>query len=433
MPTARKADSTLDSERCSKKNEHVKIWVTAFFLAVTFLVCPSFASGSEVAVEGLQPWQAVVAERSLSAVTEKISGSLPDVTKEKIVSAVANKLFSGYKTDSIIFDQNKLTVKLVPAEDIPRWDVEVKIPQIQDPPLKWFNQDVINIHNEILKLIEQLPVSSLSWCDIGLKNEIIRKIGLVLPGWEPSFVIIAGNAKMSMQVSFTPKFPLVLAVDPKLDSSTLPALLVGDLRNDLLEKSAPFIGLPVVWMKKHSADMNMWTNGFLKNKTIVENTMAEPSASFSSAQISKLNVHVDSTMYSLQAWTAVYAGTNDRSAEVGLHLGRRITLSQNKAFELYGEGIFQLQAWDAEYRLGAKFSPLRGFWLGGEWSSKDNQWWAKMSTDVYPHKPYLWIRIRDDGKINTGVGWKINEFLALEVHYDARDNDFWSLRMVGNL
>ena len=141
----------------------------------------------------------------------------------------------GYKTDSIIFDQNKLTVKLVPAEDIPRWDVEVKIPQIQDPPLKWFNQDVINIHNEILKLIEQLPVSSLSWCDIGLKNEIIRKIGLVLPGWEPSFVIIAGNAKMSMQVSFTPKFPLVLAVDPKLDSSTLPALLVGDLRNDLLE------------------------------------------------------------------------------------------------------------------------------------------------------------------------------------------------------
>jgi hypothetical protein len=433
MQMVRKADSTLDSERCSKKNKQVKIWVAALFLAVTFLVCPCFASATNVTVEGVQSWQAAIAERSLNAVAAKISVNMPDSTREKIISTIADKLFTGYRTDSVVFDQNRITVKISPAEAVPQWEVEVKAPKMQEPPSKWFNEDISDVNALVMTLVETLPVSSLSWCDNGLKDEINKRIAPMLPGWEPSFVVIAEDGKMLMQISFAPKFPLVLAVDPQLDSSTLPSLLVGDLRNDLLEQSVPFIGLPVVWMKKHAADMNGWTNAFLKNKTIVENTVSNPDTSFVPAQISKLNVRVDSTMYSLQAWTAVYAGTKDRSAEVGVHLGRRLNLSENNAVELYGEGIFQLQAWDAEYRLGAKFSPLRGIWLGGEWSSKDNQWWAKLSTDTYPHKPYIWLRVSDDGKLNTGMGWKLNGFLALELHYDARDDDMWSLRMVGNL
>lgn len=53
--------------------------------------------------------------------------------------------------------------------------------------------------------------------------------------------------------------------------------------------------------------------------------------------------------------------------------------------------------------------------------------------DPQLHKPYVWLRFREDGKFNGAVGWRATENISFEVEYDARDDDRWSLKMLGNL
>ena len=56
-----------------------------------------------------------------------------------------------------------------------------------------------------------------------------------------------------------------------------------------------------------------------------------------------------------------------------------------------------------------------------------------MSVDAELHKPYAWIRLREDGVFNGALGWRATEYISFEVEYDERDEDRWSLKMIGNL
>ncbi len=48
-------------------------------------------------------------------------------------------------------------------------------------------------------------------------------------------------------------------------------------------------------------------------------------------------------------------------------------------------------------------------------------------------QPYFWVRFSENSEKNMGVGYRLNEFLSIELHYDERDDDQWSIRAVGNL
>ena len=47
---------------------------------------------------------------------------------------------------------------------------------------------------------------------------------------------------------------------------------------------------------------------------------------------------------------------------------------------------------------------VRNLWLGGEWDTEDEMWWGKLSLDAELHKPYAWIRLREDGVFNGALG-----------------------------
>lgn len=394
---------------------------------------PSFASGYTVSVEGVSPWLGRIAERSLTAVADKLQEGQSEETTKHILRVVSDRLFTGYRTSGVSLYGSVLKVALVPLGEPPLWRVELQQPQLQAPASGWFASDMARIEGAVMETVRGLPVEALSWADTGLRDEIEAAASEALPGWQPSLVVVSQGDAMLLRVSFTPQFPLVLAVSPRLSSSSLPTLLHGELKEDLMERASPFIGLPVVWAAIHTKDINKWTEDFLEDKNIVQRTASDLRANFSAGQVSHVNVEVESRHYTLGAWAAVYAGTNDRAAELGVHIGRRVRFMPGKTAELYGEGIIQLQEWSPEARLGFRLSPWGDVWLGGEWSTKDDMWWGRFTIDPRLHKPYAWFRIREDGEVNAALGWKATEYISFELHYDSRDNDTWSLRMLGNL
>lgn len=431
-----KTGSILALAKCSKKNIKCLLKrVAAYLFAVTLIMYfeTTLYAYTITSISGLTEWQKPVASRSLNAVLEKISPAADTESLKSLIKIVSDKLFGGYRTQAVSIDDGNIMIDLTPAASPPMWSVSFEPPKLSAPSAEWFNTDLSQVHEPVISLIEGVPVDALAWCDAALRDKITEVLLPMLPGWKPSFIVHYVNEKAELQISFSPELPLLLAVNPSFSSNTLPTLVNSELKHNMLGEFAPFIGLPVVWARRHSTELNKWAEGFIASQNIVSRTASVPKANFIAAPVSQLNVNVESSHYNVWGWAAVYAGTKERSAELGVHLGRRTEIVPNWYMEFYGEGILELKNWNTEGRLGMRWSPWGDVWIGGEWSSKDDMWWGRFSIDPRLHKPYAWIRVREDGEINTALGWKATEHISFELHYDDRDEDRWSLRMMGNL
>ncbi|MFA5457993.1 MAG: hypothetical protein WC261_10225, partial [Synergistaceae bacterium] len=370
------------SESFSKQDKYLfKSWVAAIFIAATLLMFTGRAFAYSVDADGVPEWLSLIIERSISAVAERMPESQSDENAEKVIEVISGKLFDGYKVDSVSISSGVIKISLSPEKTSDKWRVEVQTPQIQDPPLQWIKADIAATEKLLNELIQGLPVEALNWCDAGLKEEVIKILSPVLPGWKPTLMVHSEKEEYIMKISLSPELPLVLAVNPTLTSNSLPTLLHEDLREDLMERSSPFIGLPVIWAKRHEKEINVWTESFLLTRGIVERTSAEPKSSFSAGQVSQMKVNVESRHYTIAAWAALYAGTQDKTGEIGVHLGRKLKTFSRWNMEIYGEGIIELQDWDPEGRLGLRWSPWGDVWIGGEWSTKDSMWWGRINIE----------------------------------------------------
>lgn len=413
--------------------KYIKNWVAAFFIAATLIIYISPAYSYSVDVDGLPDWQERAVSRSLNAVAQKLSSGMDEAELIEVFKAVSEKLFKGYSLETINVTSNIVYLKFITIHTINNWLVEFNNPQLKGVPSEWFNSDLIKAKKVIELLIEGLPLESLAWCDIALKDEIEKELAHILPGWKPSFVVFSKDDLPMLEVTFSPEMPVILAFNSSFVSNSLPTLLQGEVKQDLMKEFSPFIGLPVAWAQLHSKEINSWAEGVLQTKGMVEKTASLSKVEFKAAPLSQMDVKLESRRYSIGAWASVYAGTKEKSAEFGVHLGKRVEMIPNWIMEVYGEGIIQLQDWNPEGRLGVRWSPWGDIWLGGEWSSRDDLWWIRLNIDPRLRKPYAWVRIREDGELNTALGWKATEYISFELHYDSRDSNMLGLRILGNL
>lgn len=421
----------LESSSKRKESKYRKI-VAAVLTAATFVVLFCFDAWASVEINGLPQWQASLAKQSLDAVYEGMPHDQPLSYQAEIIKTVASRIFAGYDVDASALKNGVIRVEFSAPHKKP-WRVDVNMPRLQSPALEWFTEDVKPLKPEIESMLDGVPLESVSWSDKALQDHINAVAGDMLPGWELSLLMTAKEDACEISVSFIPKMPMILAVNPSPVSNSLPIVFHGELRNRLMGESAAFIGLPVAWTAKHSEDINLWAENYVNDQHITKRSASSAEVSFSPSQISQLNVRVESRIYTIAAWAAIYAGTSDHSAELGLHLGRKVELLPNTPMEAYAEARLGLQDWDLSYRFGLRFRPLPDFWLGGEWDTDGDMWWARLAMDPQLHKPYFWVRVSEEGDFNGAVGWRATENISFEVEYDARDEDRWSLKMLGNL
>ena len=435
MQTVRKTDLSLASESFSKSpTKSYKSIVAAIFIAATFLLVSSPAWAVSITAEGLKDWQKELAVQTLTAVAESIPQSGSPAYRAEILQTVARRLFAGYRVSVVSQGRGSAVVHFDSAGEELFWRVDVAVPSLRDMPLDWFREDIKGLAGEISALLQGVPLESLSWSDRALQEKINVLAGERLPGWTPEMLVTRGDAEAVLSVSFVPQMPMILAVNPTFTSTSLPTLLYGEFREDLQGHFAPLVGLPVKWASKHSDDLSRWAEGYINDQMIVRRLNSSAEANFQASQISNMNVRIDSRNYTVAAWATIYAGTSEKSAELGVHLGRKVEIFRNLDMEAYAEGILGLRDWDIDGRFGLRWRPMvRNLWLGGEWDTEDEMWWGKLSLDAELHKPYAWIRLREDGVFNGALGWRATEYISFEVEYDERDEDRWSLKMIGNL
>jgi len=393
-------------------------------------------SPAEAAVKvfGMKDWLAEAAERSLTAVYEHMPPSGSDESKASLLRVVTNRLLTGYAVEDLRVENDEVFVYLRRQSEAPEWSVTLNAPNLTAPVDAWFRADTEGLSKELADLMSGVPLESLAWGDAELKRVADEACSACLPGWRVSLMVrIVGENSMALETSFTPEQPLVLAVTPRISSTSIPAMLHSGLRYDLTKGYAPVIGLPVAWLVRHEDDFAAMNKEILKDEYLVDRAKATPEIEVKTGSVSEVDIELESARYAAWVWMAVYAGAEDKYPEVGLHFGRRASLLPGWTSELYLELITELDDFGLETRLGMRWSPWRNLWFGGEWSSKDDDWWLRASFAPRHKNPYAWARVNLEGETNAALGLRINDFFSVEIHYDSRDDDPWNLRAIVNL
>ncbi|MDR2137071.1 MAG: hypothetical protein LBO68_02165 [Synergistaceae bacterium] len=388
-----------------------------------------------MAIDGVPDWLEAHVSRGLSAVWEEIPAEDPGLRLETL-ALVASRLFPGYDV-TVDTKRNAGFLRLprvsLKAQNPLEWSATVVLPELRDPVLAWFERDTPGMAGEVASLLKGLPVEALAWADSALGDQVKEIVGRRLPGWDFSLLARLDNDPARsvgvLQISFRPRPPLVLAVTPSIFSSTLPAMFRSDLTAKLIPGLSSIIGLPVEWVAFHREDAELLARNLLEDRNAVSNTRSRVAVSFVPDQVSRVDATVNSERFVLQVWLAAYAGVQERYPELGILAGWNTRRWTGLDLELYDEAIVDIGEFGLTNRLGLRFTLGGQFRLGVEVEWPEQDVWYRAGWDPGGiRRPYAQWRYSDKHGHNAALGYRIDEHISIEIHYDGRYDEKVGIR-----
>jgi hypothetical protein len=411
--------------------------VPAVFLAGAFFLVFLFFSEAKpvfaLTVRGAPAWLEPHVLRGSQAVWEKIP---PGEFRLETLSLVTKRLFTGYDvTVETEKEKGDSEPRIVLKPSTPaRWNVVLTPPALRSPSSSWFEKDIQGMGEEIAPMLEDLPVEALSWADAALREQVGKIVKRRLPGWDFSLLVRLDGEGEALQISFQSQQPLVLAVTPSVFSSTLPVMFQSDLTAKLVPGLSPIIGVPVAWIARHRGDVESLARELLEDRNAVSNTRSEVAVDFVPDQVSKMNAVVNSASLIFQIRLAAFAGVEERYPEAEVVLGWNIRRMTGVDLELYNEAIVDTGEFSLHNRLGFRFPLMKGTRTGTlrvgmemEWPEQEpwyRVWWDSQKL----RRPYAWWRYSSEYGHNAALGYRIDEHISVEIHYDGRYKDKVGLR-----
>jgi hypothetical protein len=384
---------------------------------------------SALTVRGAPAWLEPHVLRGAQAVWENIP---PGEFRLETLALVTKRLFSGY---DVTVESGAPEPCVVLSPSVPaRWDVAPTLPDLRSPASAWFEMDIRGMAGEVAPLLEGLPVEALSWADAALREQVRKIVERRLPGWDFSLLVRLGEEGEALQISFQSRQPLVLAVTPSVFSSTLPVMLQSDLTAKLIPGLSPIIGTPVAWAAHHRGDVESLAQELLEDRNAVSNTRSEVGVDFEPDQVSRMNAVVNSDSLIFQIRLTAFAGVRERYPEAEIVLGWNVRRATGVDLEFYSETIADAGEFSLTNRLGFRFPVVKGrrgkvFQLGMEVEWPEQELWYRAWWDSRKlRRPYVWWRYSSVYGHNAALGYRLNEHISIEIHYDARYRDKLGLR-----
>lgn len=403
----------------------------ALALLFSSLVLP--ALGSEIKVSGAPLWISDAAERAVDAVWTELSRS--GLSRSRAVDTlglVSGRLFNGYDVEVVKNGRSSPSIVLSAQKVLP-WQVKFRSPELREPFSLWMADDLESVESEMLDKLSGVPYQALTWGDDAFRAELRSVMEDRMPGWRGGAVVRLKDGGILLELTVTPEPPYVLATDPAIYSGTLPNMLMDRLKESLLKDLSPVMGLPVSWIESHGEALDLWAKAMIEKRNTVSNSRSDVSLSVVPSQITRVDALVESRRYVLRAWLAAQAGANGRSPELGLHLGRFVKLVPRWESELYGEFLVDLENWSLESRMGLRWGLVDPVWIGVEYVDPDDELWYRLWVRGHRKGPYFWCRYSENDESQMALGYRINQVVSVEINYDDRYDDRWSLRAVGDL
>ncbi|MCX7829022.1 MAG: hypothetical protein N2315_07450 [Thermanaerothrix sp.] len=391
------------------------------------LLGPSLAFCADVKVKGVPGWLAAGVSRTVSAVWDEMGNRRSVEERLRLLGLVCSRLFEGYDF-ACDYRDGGLEVRLTPRKVV-KWSVEAKASEWREPVRSWLDEDLKRLGARLEGEVEGVPGEAFLWGRRYLEG-LLESLALeVLPGWR----LEASPKGDLLEVRAYPSQPLVLAVNPRMRSSTLPSVLLERVRDEMAMGVSAFVGLPVEYLRRKAGEAAVYAKGLAESADNGEALRFSAQVDFKPAPLGEMDVRVDSRRYVIWAWVAAHAGSHQRSSEGGLHLGRRIQILPSWDMEAYGEWVLDGRDLSLESRWGLRWQVVRYLWAGVELSYPGEELFFRVGTDLLPDDFYWYAAWGSDGRGRGAFGCRMSENFSVELYYDSKDDDSLSLKFLNNL
>lgn len=382
-------------------------------------------------VSGVPDWLEGAVVRSLNAVWQEIPDS-PEIDREGTLELVASRLFAGYDV-KVTRSRYEPVIVFSRQEKIVSHDVTVNLPELRGIALTWFEGDIEGLKEEILRFVDGVPQSALTWADEALRDKIREILGVIVPGWDFSQQIYISQSSTQINITFRPSSPMVLAIQPALYSRTVPAVFRTDIEARLIPELSPLIGVPVKWAELHRPEIESFARDYLSDRHAIENLKADVNIKFSAGAISKLEARVDSQDFLFEMWVAAYAGIEGRYPEIGAFFAFGPDIRFDP--EVYAELILSLDDFKELHRIGGRLELFNNFWAGAEVQWPDNEYFIRLQySPIRIRRPYVWWRWSPRLEVHeAALGYRIDEHISIELYYYNIEDDKIGLRGMWHL
>ncbi len=349
---------------------------------------------------------------------------------EKVIRDVFDRILVGYSVEQVTLLPNtetKVSVRISPWGDTIR-SVKVETSFTgMSPSVEAFLKERAGDYEDIIEnILLGLSVDSVDWASGVAKRIINERLIEELPEFRAGFEVVGGQ-DTAVRLTFLPQGELVKTVTVDLESTTIPHLVLWELRPKLETVASDLVGLPVNYVLRHQE--------LLCNEAVKEAENKYPFIKKHGITIvptmkvgadTKIDLCVETNKYRFALESYLEMGKKENNAQFKFHAGQYINPRQEAFLDVqFSPGSIQ---W--EFFPGWSYHANEKTWLGIKYNINESDEWLFLEETVGKRWKLRGEICPSSGQSEVGLRYRLYDFFSLE--YVVREDDKW-LRLIGNL
>lgn len=349
---------------------------------------------------------------------------------EAIIGDVFGRILVGYTVEKVTITEDETTcvaVMVKPWGDTIRSvRVEKDFAGLSPHVASFLKAHMADYERTIETILIGLSTDSIDWAQMIAKRTVNEQLADELPEFKVGFDVEGGSDTV-VRLTFLPQGTLVKTVSVELDSTTIPHLVLWELRPKLESVASDLVGLPSDYVARHQAFLCDAAVRELENKyPFIKRHGIVITPTIDVGTDTTITLQVETTKYRVNLEGYLEMGKEEDNASLKLHSGYFLTPRQETFLDIeFSAGNVRwefLPGWsyhaDDKTWLGLKYNINRGEeWLFLE-EMLGSRW--RVRGEICPHS----------GETEIGLRYRLHDLFSLE--YVVSEDDKW-LRLIGNL
>lgn len=352
------------------------------------------------------------------------------VAYETVIRDVFDRILVGYSIETVTIQPDTdttVTVQVAPWGDTIRTvTVETNFTGLS-PAVETFIKERAGDYEDMIEnILLGLSVDSIDWASGVAKRVINERLAEELPEFKVGFEVVGGQ-DVTVRLTFLPQGEIVKTVTVDLESTTIPHLVLWELRPKLETVASELVGLPASYVLRH--------HQFLCEEAVKEAENKYPFIKKHGITIvptmkvgadTKIDLLVETTKYRFALESYLEMGKEENNAQFKFHAGKYISPRQEAFLDVaFSPGDIR---W--EFLPGWSYHANEKTWLGIKYNINEGDEWLFLEEGIGKRWKLRGELCPSSGDSEVGIRYRLYDFFSLE--YVIREDDKW-LRLIGNL
>lgn len=349
---------------------------------------------------------------------------------EDVIRDVFDRILVGYSVEAVSIlpeEQTKINIRVRPWGDTIRSvRVETDFAGLS-PPVEAFVKSHAGDYEQIIEnTLLGLSVDSIDWAASIAKRIVNEQLAEDLPEFKVGFDV-AGGQDTVIRLTFLPQGEVVKTIAVDLESTTIPHLVLWELRPKLETIASDLVGLPVDYVVRHQAFLCDEAVKELKRKyPFIQKHGIVIVPTMNVGAKTDIHLHVETTKYRFALESYLEMDKEEDNAHFKLHAGKYLNHCQETFLDVeFSPGDVR---WD--FLPGWSYHANEKTWLGIKYNINEGEEWLFLEEAVGSRWKLRTELCPTNGDFEVGIRYRLHDFFSLE--YVIQEDDKW-IRLIGNL